>query len=73
MKVEIKNMRIMTLVNETHDSYPASFPYKYKFIKNQTEQKSLIAVKRFGCRLQDVKNQTEAICLVAVKSVGWAL
>jgi hypothetical protein len=41
-----------------------------KYVKDQTEEICLEAVKQNGYALQYVKEQTEAICLEAVKEDG---
>jgi hypothetical protein len=47
--------------------------FSLSFIKNQTEELCLVAVRRRGIVLQFVKNQTDKICLAAVKQDGTAL
>ena len=47
--------------------------YLLRYIKNQTPEICLEAVKQNGRALIYVKNQTPEICLEAVKQNGWAL
>jgi len=44
-----------------------------QFVKNQTDEICLEAVKQYGWALQFVKKQTDEICLEAVKQNGNAL
>ena len=44
-----------------------------KYVKNQTEDICLAAVKKSGNRLCDAKHQTEKICLAAARECGYAL
>ena len=44
-----------------------------KYVKEQTLQICLAAIRRIGDALQDIKEQTPEICLAAVQQNGYAL
>ncbi len=49
------------------------FPHSLKYVKEQTREICLAAVKKDGIVLEFVKEQNLEICLAAVKQDGWSL
>ena len=47
--------------------------YVLQFVKEQTPEICMAAVKQYGQALRFVKEQTPKVCLVAVQNNGWAL
>jgi hypothetical protein len=54
-------------------AYLEENPSALQYIKDQTPEMCLSAVKRFGFALSHVKDQTDEICLAAVEQTGYAL
>ena len=48
-------------------------PEAISYVRNQTPEICLEAVKQYGLALKYVKDQSTEICLEAVKQNGWAL
>lgn len=61
------------LIDAVSEHIINDYPFALQFVRNQTPDICLKAVKQHGFALQFVRNQTHEICLEAVKKNGCAL